>query len=510
MSTSLGAGERRWLVAASIGVLAISSLPYLVGAFVATPDRSFTGLQVNPLDGVSYLAKMQLGWNGDWLFTLRFTAESGAGTFLFTYFIALGHLARLLSVPPIWIFHAARLIGGFALLWLIYALIARFTTSIDLRRRMWWLAALSSGLGWLAMLLGHGNSADLTIAESNTFYSVMANAHFALATALMIAMFLIVIEAEQFDWRRLVRLSTASLLLSIVQPFAPFAVYGILAVTLLIQWRRDRQWPRASFTLALIAGLLTAPLLLTIYLGTQADPTMRAWTAQNQTPSPPVVDYVIGYGLLLVLAIPGIRLAWQRRSKWDVLLLVWIIVTVPMLYAPIALQRRLSLGLHVPIALLAAQGLTQSVRGAGARRVIMIATMFTSAFLVLALSAGAFAHDPRIYLNADEVAAFEWLQTHAPRDGIVLAAPETGAFIPAYTSQRVVYGHPYETVDAARKKQQVIDFFTGTTDRSALLKQVNYVFVGPREKALGTLDAKALGLEAVFEAGEVTVYAVKR
>lgn len=510
MSTSISASERRWLMAASIGVLAITSLPYLVGVLAATPDRVFTGLQVNPLDGVSYLAKMRLGWNGDWLFTLRFTAESGSGTFLFTYFIALGHLARLLNLPPILIFHAARLLGGFALLWMVYQLIARCTTSIDLRRRMWWLAALSSGLGWLAMLLGYGNSADLTIAESNTFYSLMANAHFALATALMIAMFLLVIEAERVDGRRLIGLTAASLLLSIVQPFAPFAVYGILGVTLLIQWWRNRKLPRTSLTLAVIVGLLTAPLLLTIYLGTQSDPTMRAWTAQNQTPSPPVLDYVIGYGLLWVLAMPGLRLAWQRRSEWDVLLLVWVIVTVPMLYAPIALQRRLSLGLHVPIALLAAQGLTQVVRGAGARRVILIATTLTSAFLVLALSAGAFAHDSRIYVSADEAAAFDWLQINAPRDGVVLAAPDTGAFIPAYTSQRVVYGHPYETVDAARKKQQVIDFFAGKIDRAALLDQVNYVFVGPREKALGSLDAAALGLTPVFESGEVTVYAVRR
>jgi uncharacterized membrane protein len=141
---------------------------------------------------------------------------------------------------------------------------------------------------------------------------------------------------------------------------------------------------------------------------------------------------------------------------------------------------------------------------------ILIATTLTSAFLVLALSAGAFARDPRIYLSADEVAAFEWLQSHAPRDGIVLAAPDTGAFIPAYTSQRVVYGHPYETVEAARKKQQVIDFFAGTIDRAVLLNQIDFVFVGPREKALGSIDAAALGLMPVFESGEVTVYAVKR
>ena len=147
MSTSISASERRWLLICSIGVLALASLPYLVGVLTAAPDRVFSGLQVNPLDGVSYLAKMQIGLHGDWLFTLRFTTESSAGVFLFTYFIALGQLARLLNLPLILIFHAARLMGGFALLWQIYRLIARVASSIDLRRRAWWLIALSSGLG---------------------------------------------------------------------------------------------------------------------------------------------------------------------------------------------------------------------------------------------------------------------------------------------------------------------------------------------------------------------------
>ena len=94
-------------------------------------------------------------------------------------------------MPLIVVFHLARLIGGFALLWMIYQLIARVTDAIDLRRRAWWIVALSSGVGWLAALLGHGDSSDMTIPESNTFYSLIANAHFALAAAIMIAMFIL-------------------------------------------------------------------------------------------------------------------------------------------------------------------------------------------------------------------------------------------------------------------------------------------------------------------------------
>ncbi len=506
MATSISAPERRWLLICSIGVLALASLPYLVGALTAAPDRVFSGLQVNPLDGVSYLAKMQIGLHGEWLFTLRFTTESSAGVFLFTYFIALGQLARLLNVPLILMFHAARLAGGFALLWQIYRLIARVTASIDVRRQAWWLIALSSGLGWLATLLGHGTSSDMTIAESNTFYSLMANAHFALAMALMIALFIGVLETERVTLRRVIGLSALSLVLAIIQPFAPIALFAILGVSLLLMRWRDKLWPRPQFSIAFWVGLISTPLLIYLYLATQIDPVLRGWSAQNQTPSPPLIDYVIGYGLLIVLAIPAARSAWRRRSNWDLLLLAWIVVTAPLLYAPFPLQRRWSLGLHIPIGLLAALGLSQLVRRTWTRRAILLATIPTSILIVAVLIGGAVARDPHIYLTTDEFAALTWLHDHARFDDVVLAAPDMGAFIPAFAGQRVVYGHPYETVDADHKRQLVTDFFAGRSIEA--LQGVDYVLYGPREQALGTLDV-SVPLSETFRSGNVGVYAVK-
>ncbi len=511
----------------SLMVLGLASLPYLVGALAAGPDRIFTGLQVSPLDGLTYLAKMRLGYNGEWLFRLLFTPEQGQGVFLFTYFMALGQLARLTGLSLIVVFHLARLIGGFALLWMIYQLIARVTDTIDLRRRAWWIVALSSGVGWLAALLGHGDTSDLTIPESNTFYSLIANAHFALAAAIMIALILLVLEMRSFSIGRMALLTGLSLVLAIIQPFAPIAVYTILGVTLLVMWWRDLRthserseaqsknafaFPRTQFLAAFIAGLITAPLLLYLYSATQADAVLRAWAQQNQTPSPPPLDYMLGYGLLWIFAFFGARQAWRRRSDWDVLLLAWVLVTLPLLYAPFPLQRRLSLGLHVPIAILAAIGLTAIVRAKWPRRALIGVMLLTSVFIELALFGGALAHDPRIYLSTNEAQALSWLQQNAPTSVVVLASPEMGGFIPAFSGQRVVYGHPFETVDAKRREQLVRDFFAGTIDRAQVLRDnaVAYILVGPRERQLGVLDAKDLPLEEVFSAGDVVVYRVKR
>ena len=500
------------MIGVSLIVLGLASLPYLAGALAAGPDRIFIGLQVSPLDGLTYLAKMRLGYNGEWLFRLVFTPEQGQGVFLLTHFMALGQVARLTRLPLIVVYHLARLMGGFALLWMIYQLIARLTDAIDLRRRAWWIVALTSGVGWLAALLGHGETSDLTIPESNTFYSLMTNAHFALAAAIMIALILLVLEMRSFSIGRIALLTGLSLVLTIIQPFASVAVYMILGVTLLAIWWRDRSFPRIQFSAAFIAGLITAPLLLYLYAATQADALLRAWSAQNQTPSPPLIDYVLGYGLLLIFAFFGARQAWRRKTDWDVLLLVWVLVTVLLLYAPFPLQRRFSLGLHVPIGILAAIGLTELVRAKWPRRTLIGVMVLTSIFIELALFGGAAAHDPRIYLSTNEAAALSWLEANASRDAVVLASPEMGGFIPAFSGQRVVYGHPFETVNAKVREQQVKDFFAGTIDRAQVLRDnaVTYIVVGPRERKLGAIDVSVLSVEEVFTAGDVVVYRVKR
>jgi hypothetical protein len=539
-TSRISSAERRWLIGASLIVLGLASLPYLVGALAAGPDRIFTGLQVSPLDGLTYLAKMRLGYNGEWLFRLTFTPEEGQGVFLLTHFMALGQVARLTGLPLIVVYHLARLLGGFALLWMIYQLIARVTDASDLRRRTWWIVALSSGVGWCAALLGHGDAADLTIPESNTFYSLIANAHFALAAAIMIAMFILILEMYSFLIRRMIGLTFLSLVLAIIQPFALVAVYGVAGVTLLMLWwrnsrthlaqraaqleagvRRERNvvqskdasaFPCLQFLAAFITGLITAPLLIGIYSATQTDVLMRAWSAQNLTLSPPPLDYVLGYGLLWIFAFFGARSAWRRKSDWDVLLLVWIIVTLPMLYMPFPLQRRLSLGLHVPIGILAAAGLTELVRSKWPRRALIGVTLLTSLFIELALFGGAAVRDSRIYLTTNEAAALNWLQANVPQDTVVLASPEMGGFIPAFAGQRVVYGHPFETVDAQRREQEVRDFFAGKIDQIQMLRdnQVAYVFSGPREQKLGAINTARLPLDEVFAAGDVIVYRVIR
>ncbi len=502
--------EWGWVIIVAACVVALASLPYVVVQFTTPPDLRFAGTLLNPLDGDTYLAKMQFGAQGDWLFHLPYTAQDHPGALVLTHYLALGHVAAWTRLPIPLAYHLVRVVAGFALLLTIYAFISRVTQNLAERRLAFLFVALSSGLGWLAVMFGHLGTSDLVIPESNTFYGLHINLHFPLAMALMVGMMLIGGRTpEGRKVRETIALTVSSLALAVVQPFAVVTVYVALGVYLALCWRRDGRiaWP--VVWRAFIAGMVTLPLLVYTLWITQADPVLRGWMAQNVTPSPPVWDYVLGYGLILVLAVPGAVIAGRRRSDTDLLLLAWVVVTMVLIYLPFAMQRRFSLGLHIPLAILAAMSLCRIAQRKRVIGVTFAVTLLTTALVIVLALIGGLKHDPRLFVSADEAAAMDWLRDHAPRDAVVLASPEMGIFIPAWAGRRVVYGHPFETVDAVRTKARVETFFASGIDaaeREAMLREwrAAFVFVGPRERALG-LTGPSPGRE-VYRNATVTIY----
>jgi hypothetical protein len=81
-----------------------------------------------------------------------------------------------------------------------------------------------------------------------------------------------------------------------------------------------------------------------------------------------------------------------------------------------------------------------------------------------------------------------------------------GLYIPAWSGQRVVYGHPYETLHARENYQQITRYFSGqNTQPDDFLRHVDYVFMGPREKLLGNVNLPP-SFRPVFAAGDVSIF----
>jgi hypothetical protein len=115
-----------------------------------------------------------------------------------------------------------------------------------------------------------------------------------------------------------------------------------------------------------------------------------------------------------------------------------------------------------------------------------------------------------LVMTRDEADACAWLGEHTPWTDTVLTPPESGQFIPAWAGNRVVYGHPFETIEAETKREESAHFFSPdatVADRRALLERysVRYILFLP---AAVTLDEAALGLTMVWSGRDVVLYRV--
>ncbi len=501
-----------------LALLAALSLPFLYASHAAGSAYHFSGFLYNPIDGLSYVAKIYQGWEGSWRYQMAYSPQPGQGVYINLLYLFLGHSARLSGLPLMLVYHAARLLGAAAMLAALWVFYGAWLPDERPRRMAYLLSVFGAGLGWLVTPLGL-YTADLWVAEAYPFLSASTNPHFPMGLALILLLLLPADHARQtgrLAWRAL-----AALTLSIISPFGLVIVLAVQGGHLL--WvlvnRQEKGKGRPLFAGLLVTAAAGAPMLIYDLAITFADPVIAAWNAQNQTPSPTWWDLLISFSPASFFALWALsyRSGHSDRNSLNTpaMLWVWLALGLGLMYLPIGFQRRFMMGLFIPLAGLAALGLEQLGRTKARRyrlgaTALLVLALPTNILLILAGLHGADTHDAKLYLAASEYRALAWIEAHTAEDALILASPEMGAFIPAFNGRRVLYGHPFETVDAETGRAAVEGFFAGDVASSRDFfseHRVDYLFYGPRERRLGSLSISPDFLP-VYTDGDVILYQV--
>lgn len=543
----LSAGAREWIIAGAVAlvVVALANLPYLLAYYFARAGTAFTGVLMNPEDSNSYLAKMQEGFAGAWLYEIPFTSEPHAPAFLGGFYLLLGQLARVLNFSVIQMWHLARMFFG----WTMFMTVFGFIKSLVADARTRWLAyafaGIGSGLGWVLFLFGQtfwlgAFPVDFKMPEAHLFFTALTFPHFAAGTLLIVASVWLWLKASATGQLRFaISAGVTNLALGIVYPFLIYLIATVLLLNVLAQRfesRRDSSrrsgWREGIFSALALA--IPAPLFLYYVMVLRINPVFRAWDAQSITPSPHPLHYVLAYGAMLVLAAPTVR-SREFRPLW-----IWVLAVALLVYAPLNPQRRFVEGVQVPLCLLAAVGLVSyylprlranalfqklaarprySVAGLERLALVLLISFFSiSNLYVLARTSvtAAWEQPQPLFLPQSQVRAVEWAGAHLPAGARVLSAYVLGSFIPTRTNLRTVVGHWAETVDFENKYEQVAAFYDRAASdewRKKVIEQqrVDYIFYGQFERALGEYDpASAANTTRVFDNAEVAIYRAAR
>jgi len=516
-------------------IVLLASMPYIVGTAAEPPGTAFVGFTYNIDDACVYSSWVRQIADGSLLIRNQFTSEPQHALQFNLFFLVLGLLSRTTHLSPAAVLHLARIVLGVGLLMLVWRFSERFLPDPVERLLVVPVVGLASGLGWLLPGIGHHQGpVDLWQPEAITFLSIYLNPLFLAGLILMLSSFHFLYRMKETgSWRDALLAGIALLILGNVHTYDAATVGAVWSVYLLakIIYARRIPWRVIGLSAAAAAvALLSIAYQLYLY---EHEEVFRL-RVESLAPSPAFWAYLMGFGLLLVLASAGGWVALRQR-RGALLLVVWAIVGFALPYAPVAQQRKLVMGLHIPLAVLASIAIAALARRVGPKyggivTILLIAAMVPSNLLFMARDIkllGESTTAPRFspYLEFSELRAMQWLRTHTKPEDVVLAFPDVALFVPAVAGNRVYYGHWSETPAYGRKLNEWLQFARASSSdewRREFLRRSGARYIVyfshparvtiPLDEVNSTPAAdlrSAPYLKVAFEAGETAVYRVE-
>jgi len=531
------ASDYKWVILATAVIVALTCVPYLFGVSVAPPGYRFLGLTHNIDDGAVYLSWIRQAADGHVLIRNQFTNEPQPGGSFNVLFLAMGGFACLTHLSCIDAYHVFRILLGIGLLFAIFKFSGLFISDRRARLLLVPLVGLSSGIGWLIPGAGFPiGPVDVWQPEAITFLSIYLNPLFIAGLLLMLGSLHYLVLMERTGRAR--HAVTAGLFLLVLGNVHTYDVLTVACVwTAYVATRailqRTINWRGAA--LSMLACIVALPSLAYQFHIYQADAIFRA-RANTVIASPPITSYFAGYGLILLTAIAGAVMLFveQRRAqdrndglRYPFLLpVVWSVVGFAIPYIPMAQQRKLIMGLHIPLCILAAVVIARL--GAKLKPVIatglgciLLLVLFQTNSEFLSLDMALLCDGRTVvattlpYMSADQLRAMDYISSNSGPNQSTLADAQLSAFLPAYADRPVYCGHWSETPEYGRKLAvfgALIKPSVPPALKRALLLETNcdFVILEFREELDGLGDPSQLGLTRCAKYGEVSIFWISR
>ncbi len=512
------------LVLISTAIMAASSLPNWMGRSLQNDQVSFRGQYFDNQDYAVDIAMMQAGMQGEWRYQMRFTTEKHNAVSIRLFYLAMGHVSRVLGLDPETAYGFFRWIFGFLALFAIYGVCRHYFKKKLLLWAAFFLIVFGSGLGWLQLLavwkFGPITPIDFWLIDAYVFFSLSLFPHFSCTIALMalgLLGFLKYIELQK--WQYLLLVSVVAVLTQGVNPIAFVVVDAAIFFASLTAFLKDRARLKSMALAVGLAALVQIPLLVYNLLILSHDPIWSQYTAQNITLSPSPLHYLMGFGLFWPMVLIGAVAAIKERRPDAIALVGWLVSAFILAYLPTLIQRRFLLAVTQPLGILAIHGLeklmewmsdkVQRRKPAVVMSVVMLVSI-SSIYLVYGNIQVLKTLPDSAFYPASLDPAFKWLSDNAAPADFVLAAENTSQLVAQKSGLHVYAGHEMETIHYTEKMKQVADWYQANLPEAELAASgVKWVIYGPYEKRLAPDFRPGDHLETVFTDSEVTLYQVK-
>ncbi len=312
-----------WM-AAIAGFVAL--LPALLGWIGCPTDGIYLGQQYNQDDQMVYAAWMRQAMDGRFLFDNRFATDAQPGLTFQAYFLVLGWLAKLVSIPVAMVL--ARVGLSVLFVWLLSRLVLRTDLNIFTAKFALFMSVCGGGLGWVAWerfgqalvssrpewlavplkaALSGRAPIDVWQPEAFVFPSMLTNGLFMAALCLIVWVIVCVLDAKD-SWRSVLPGAVAYGLLMNIHSYDALLM-ALVVVAFLAALLATRQASRAWAGRVAVIGCGAVPAALWFVYVLRVDPVFQARAA---TPT-----YAAGFQQVLFAVLPAATMAVVAVAKSD-------------------------------------------------------------------------------------------------------------------------------------------------------------------------------------------------
>jgi hypothetical protein len=121
--------------------------------------------------------------------------------------------------------------------------------------------------------------------------------------------------------------------------------------------------------------------------------------------------------------------------------------------------------------------------------------------------------DGNIYYSVSLKDSLDWISYHTDEESLVLTDQNTGLLIPSMTGRRVIYGHPFETINAEDELEFVSHFFGDDLNSDVLetkleSRSIDYLLIHDRIIYSELDEWMTVKFPLVYEQSDTAIYQI--
>lgn len=523
------------LIALIIILISISMAGTVVPQLYVPAGRVFAGFHEYSSDYVQYVSYIKEGMYGRYTMYFRsFPFDQPATPIHFAY-ILFGILFGPLGLSAPIIYHVVRVILAILLIVSIYTIFFKLFRVHRLAFISTIIAAVSSCFSYVTYTSGVWQVHVLNYFPFalSTPQRLTDRPHYILGSVLfLMAISLLLQKSRRYTYIALFILSFCTVMVHI----ASGVVLGMLSVVIIgmsfIQKSPDTSGRKNGLSIATGAILAAA---ITYYFVQIYSKSSNIFIDQYAYAGPltfmTFIREIISFGPLLWIGLPGlISGLWYNRTvefRHRILLCAWGLIHLILFFFLYPLVRvdqvRFVQSLYfIPLS----YGTVWAIWALSKRFGRLIFPIGITILLLVSVPMYVFQVQANLFEMTDykefsvfayptqnQFAAYQYLDTHSPKESIVVSYYETANLLLIYSHNRVIGNDQgWSKEEGQKMKDSVISFFAGTQsdeDARAYLaaNHISYVYDGYQEKSFGDISGYPF-LKKVYENQEVTIYQV--